>query len=136
MITIDQYSSTGIIQRCTRPVRRCARLGGANSAGCTQDGVQQSSAHRLKDGVTHPNLRLRPHAPNKGRGRLQIQVRRCFVGYRFRTTSQVFDYVLARVRGDAWRQRHRWSVIRVLVEEKSYHSMAVPIVLAITARLS
>ena len=62
----------------------------------------------------HPNLRLRPHAPNKGRGRLQIQVRRCFLGYRFRTTSQVFDYALARVRGDAWRQRQRWSVIRVL----------------------
>ena len=62
----------------------------------------------------HPNLRFRPHAPNKGRGRLKIQVRRCFLGYRFRTTSQVFDYALARVRGDAWRQRHRWSVIRVL----------------------
>ena len=62
----------------------------------------------------HPNLRFRPHAPNKGRGRLQIQVRRCFLGYRFRITSQVFDYALARVRGDVWRRRHRWSVIRVL----------------------
>jgi hypothetical protein len=30
------------------------------------------------------------------------------------TSSQVYDYALARVRGDAWRQRHRWSVIRVL----------------------
>jgi hypothetical protein len=64
----------------------------------------------------YPNLRFRPHAPNKGRGRLQIQVRRCFVGYRFRTTSQVFDYALVRVRGDGWRQRQRWSVVRVLRE--------------------
>jgi hypothetical protein len=64
--------------------------------------------------IAHPNLRFRPHAPNKGRGRLQIQVRRCFLGYRFRTTSQVFDYALVRVRGDGWRQRQRWSVVRVL----------------------
>jgi hypothetical protein len=62
----------------------------------------------------YPNLRLRPHAPNKGRGRLQVQIRRAFVGHHLLSSSQVYDYALARVRGDAWRRRHRWSVIRVL----------------------
>jgi hypothetical protein len=27
----------------------------------------------------YPNLRHRPHSPNKGRGRLQRQIARCFV---------------------------------------------------------
>jgi hypothetical protein len=30
------------------------------------------------------------------------------------TTSDVFDYALARHRNDGWRRRHRWSVVRVL----------------------
>jgi len=29
------------------------------------------------------------------------------------TTSDVFDYALARHRNDGWRRRHRWSVVRV-----------------------
>ena len=29
------------------------------------------------------------------------------------TTSDVFDYALARHRQDQWRRRHRWSVVRV-----------------------
>jgi hypothetical protein len=27
----------------------------------------------------HPNLRLRPHAPARGHGRLQVQIKRAFV---------------------------------------------------------
>jgi hypothetical protein len=56
----------------------------------------------------HPNLRLRPHAPAAGRGR-------CRSGGPLSATvccHRVRSYV--RVRGDAWRRRHRWSVIRVL----------------------
>jgi hypothetical protein len=45
---------------------------------------------------------------------LQVQIRRAFVGHRLRTSSQVYDYALARVRGDFWRRRHRWSVHRIL----------------------
>jgi hypothetical protein len=30
------------------------------------------------------------------------------------TTSDVFDYALVRHRGDGWRQRQPWSVVRVL----------------------
>jgi hypothetical protein len=65
---------------------------------------------------SHPNLRLRPHAPNAGRGRIQTAVRRAFLGHTFRTTSEVFDFALVRVRHDEWRQRNRWSIIRVLRE--------------------
>jgi hypothetical protein len=54
------------------------------------------------------------HVTNKGRGRLQVQIRRAFVGHCLLSSSQVYDYALARVRGDAWRRRHRWSVIRIL----------------------
>jgi hypothetical protein len=68
----------------------------------------------IRTGHQENNLRLRPHAPNKGRGRLQVQIRRAFVGYHLLSSSQVYDYALARVRGDAWRRRHRWSVTRVL----------------------
>jgi hypothetical protein len=30
------------------------------------------------------------------------------------TTAQALDWALPRVRRDGWRQRHRWSVVRVL----------------------
>jgi hypothetical protein len=68
----------------------------------------------IRTGHQENSLRLRPHAPSKGRGRLQVQIRRAFVGYHLLSSSQVYDYALARVRGDAWRRRHRWSVTRVL----------------------
>jgi hypothetical protein len=45
---------------------------------------------------------------------LQVQIRRAFLGHHLLSSSQVYDYALARVRGDTWRRRHRWSVIRVL----------------------
>jgi hypothetical protein len=45
---------------------------------------------------------------------LQLQVNRAFIGHAVRSTSQIFDYALPRVRGDFWRRRHRWSVHRIL----------------------
>jgi hypothetical protein len=57
---------------------------------------------------------MRPHAPAAGRGGLQIAVCRAFIGHDVRTSSQVYDYALARVRADMWRRMHRCSVLRVL----------------------
>jgi hypothetical protein len=64
----------------------------------------------------YPGLRMRPQAPNKGRGRIQVAVRRAFLaaGSDELTTSQVYDYALPRVRADLWRQMQRCSVLRVL----------------------
>jgi hypothetical protein len=36
------------------------------------------------------------------------------MGHNVRTTSQVYDYALPRVRADLWRQMQRCSVLRVL----------------------
>jgi hypothetical protein len=62
----------------------------------------------------YPGLRMRPQTPNKGRGRIQVAVRRAFIGHDVRTSSQVYDYALPRVRADLWRQMQRCSVLRVL----------------------
>jgi hypothetical protein len=64
----------------------------------------------------HPNLRLRPARPAAGNGRIQVAVRRAFVAADSDTlsSSEVFDWALARVRRDGWRRRHRWSVIVAL----------------------
>jgi hypothetical protein len=49
-------------------------------------------------------------------GRIQLAVKRAFApaGTSTLTTSDVFDYALARHRQDRWRRQHRWSVVRVL----------------------
>jgi hypothetical protein len=66
--------------------------------------------------ITHPNLQRRPHAPNAGRGRLQVQIRRAFVGHRLLSSSQVYDWAYTRHR--AYRrpmsEAVRWSVHRIL----------------------
>jgi hypothetical protein len=63
----------------------------------------------------HPNLRFRPHSPNKGNGRIQRAIRRAFTVHgREITTSQAFDFALAKMRHDGWRRRERWSVIYAL----------------------
>lgn len=63
----------------------------------------------------YPNLRLRPHAPAKGRGRLQTQVRRAFTAAIRNTlsSSEVYDFAYAAARRIHQRQRH--SVYRVLM---------------------
>ena len=64
----------------------------------------------------YPSLRLRPRAPNKGLGRLQVQIRRAFVGRDALTSSEVYDscYAKKRAFGERISQRHRHSVWRIL----------------------
>jgi hypothetical protein len=78
------------------------------------DGTHEHTA--TEKWLGHPNLRLRPHAPNAGRGRLQRQIRRAFAGRPLLTSSQVYDscYVKRRVFGERIPQRHRHSVWRIL----------------------
>jgi len=66
----------------------------------------------------YPNLRLRPHAPNRGRGRLQVQIRRCFLGGGVRSSTEVYNwcYVRQRLYGERVRQWERYSVWRVLMQ--------------------
>jgi hypothetical protein len=62
----------------------------------------------------YPNLRLRPHAPAKGRGRLQRQIRRAFVVCGpVVSSSAIYDWCYAR--GRRLTQQRRHSVWRLLV---------------------
>ena len=69
--------------------------------------------------VGHRNLRLRPYAPARGRGRLQVQIKRAFVVHGPTvTSSQVYNWTHARRRlmhGKPLTTRHRYSVWRILV---------------------
>jgi hypothetical protein len=58
----------------------------------------------------HPNPRRRPRAPNKGRGRLQQQLRRAFYGGTELTTSQVLDWTNVRNR-QRLTGRHRYLML-------------------------
>jgi hypothetical protein len=64
----------------------------------------------------YPNLRLGPAAPALGRGRLQVQVRRAFMGRDVLSSSEVYDssYARKRLLGERISQRHRHSVWRIL----------------------
>jgi hypothetical protein len=66
--------------------------------------------------INYPNLLRRPHSPNKGRGRLQVQIRRAFVGREVLTSSEVYDHAYAkrRVAGQQIDRPYRWSVVRIL----------------------
>jgi hypothetical protein len=62
----------------------------------------------------HPNLRLRPHAPAAGRGRLQTQIRRAFIAANgvALSASTIYDWCYPRQRSSiSWGQR--WSVRRI-----------------------
>jgi len=66
-----------------------------------------------------PNLRLRPHSPNKGRGRLQVQIRRAWIasGATELSSEKIYDWCYTRRRtlgGKPITTRHRYSVWRVL----------------------
>jgi hypothetical protein len=63
-----------------------------------------------------PNLLLGPRSPNKGRGRLQVQLRRAFVGSEVLTCSEVYDscYAKRRMLGQQIDRPYRWSVVRIL----------------------
>jgi hypothetical protein len=69
----------------------------------------------------HRNLQRRPHAPNAGRGRLQVQIRRAFmVGGNELTSSEVYDWAYSRRRSHL-SEAARWSVHRIL------HQLADPV---------
>jgi hypothetical protein len=74
----------------------------------------------------HPNLRRRPHAPNKGRGRLQRAIARAFLvaGSDTLSSTAVYDwcFVRDRHRPPEW---HRYSVFRIL-QEIAYQVERVP----------
>jgi hypothetical protein len=76
---------------------------------------------------TYPNLRMGANSSrNRGRGRLQVQVRRAFLaaGSDELTTSQVYDYALPRVRADLWRQMQRCSACARLAKRKPPRALA------------
>ena len=60
-----------------------------------------------------PNLLRRPRAPAAGRGRLQVQIRRAFVGREVLTSSEIYDSCYAKRQID---RPYRWSVLRILLE--------------------
>jgi hypothetical protein len=65
----------------------------------------------------YPNLLLGPRSPNKGRGRLQTQINRCFVVFGPEvTSSRLYDWCYARNPRVRQSRGHRWSAYRILVE--------------------
>jgi hypothetical protein len=66
----------------------------------------------------HPNLRRRPHSPNKGRGRLQLQVRRVFAACGpVVSSSQVYDWCFAHKRKVSQLRRHGvWRILQAVAE--------------------
>ena len=66
--------------------------------------------------ANYPNLLRRPRAPAAGRGRLQVQMRRAFVGREVLTSSEIYDgaYARRRVAGQQIDRPYRWSVLRIL----------------------
>ena len=75
---------------------------------------REERAKPLTGWARYPNLQLRPHAPNAGRGRLQRQIARAFIGYLFRSTSEIYDWCYARDRSRTRSEAMRWSVHRIL----------------------
>ena len=67
--------------------------------------------------INYPNLLRRPHAPNAGRGRLQVQIRRAFAVREVLTSTEIYDscYAKRRVAGQQIDRPYRWSVLRILL---------------------
>ena len=73
----------------------------------------------------NPNLRLRPTAPNAGRGRLQRQIARAFTVHGPELwASTIYDWCALWPVDKRRSQRQRWSVRRILdvVAERVGHS--------------
>jgi hypothetical protein len=63
----------------------------------------------------HPNLRLRPFSPNKGRGRLQRQIRRAFIiDGPVVSSSRIYDLCFTRRRKATTLKRYM--VWRILIK--------------------
>src|SRR5262249_17186320 len=73
---------------------------------------------KYQAGERYPNLAKRPAAPARGRGRLQVQLRRAVIaaGSGPISSSVFYDfcYVRKRLRGERISQRHGHSVWRIL----------------------
>ena len=68
-----------------------------------------------RDSASYRNLQRRLPAPAKGNGRLQVQIRRCFIVCGpIVSSSRVYDWCFARDRRRAHSQAMRWSVRRIL----------------------
>jgi hypothetical protein len=80
----------------------------------SRDGTSEHT--RLTKRANYPNLLRRPPAPAAGRGRLQIQIRRAFVGREVLTSSEIYDSCYAKrcVAGQQIDRPYRWSVVRIL----------------------
>jgi hypothetical protein len=65
-----------------------------------------------------PNLRLRPPAPAKGRGRILRQARRAFMIYGpLVSSSRIYDMVFTRHRCRSHRKRRRvWQVLCTIAD--------------------
>jgi hypothetical protein len=73
--------------------------------------------HGMTKWLSYPNLQRRPHAPNKGRGRLQVQIRRAFAIHGpVVSSSQTYDWAYARQPRLRRSLAHRHSVFRILRE--------------------
>ena len=102
------------------PANRPASRDALESRGTTEerpvseaDPIPRPRLYKIAHTVRFAPRSFRRHR-TRARGRLQVQVRRAFIGHNVRTTSQVYDYALPRVRADLWRQMQRCSVLRVL----------------------
>jgi hypothetical protein len=62
----------------------------------------------------YPNLRRRPHAPSKGRGRLQRQIARAFLTHGAVLTSSDIYRWCERWQSREFGQWERWSIVRIL----------------------
>jgi hypothetical protein len=72
-------------------------------------------AKPLTGWAAHPNLQRGANSSrNKGKGRLQVQVRRAFLDHPSRSTSEIYDWCYARDRSRARSEAMRWSVRRIL----------------------
>ena len=62
----------------------------------------------------YPNLHRRPHAPNKGRGRLQRQIARAFIVHGDVVSATDIYCWCRRWRSSRFGMPERWSIVRIL----------------------
>jgi hypothetical protein len=62
----------------------------------------------------YPNLQRRPHAPNKGRGRLQRQIARAFHAHGNEVSASDIYQWCQRWQSKRFGHPERWSIVRVL----------------------
>ena len=65
-------------------------------------------------GLTRLRHLQRGGGTHRGKGRLQVQIRRAFLGHPLRSTSEIYDWCYARDRSRTRSEAMRWSVHRIL----------------------